>query len=239
MALDHAMLEMVQPGRPPALRLYRWSAPTISFGRNQVVRGLYDLDAARAAGIGFVRRPTGGLAVLHADELTYCVCAPVGAFGSPRESFHAIHHMLARALGDVGVAATVAPPARSPDPADARTPCFQAPLGGEVVVGGKKLVGSAQRCERRLILQHGSILLGGDQSPVRTLQREAPAATEPNGWTSLEALGARPPLDGLVAAVGAAAEAELGIVPGGASPDEEVVARLEARYADDAWTWRR
>ncbi|MGK7313141.1 MAG: lipoate--protein ligase family protein [Candidatus Longimicrobiales bacterium M2_2A_002] len=203
MAIDSALLDAVKDGAAPVLRLYRWSPATLSFGRNQPSRGRYDRDAATARGIDFVRRPTGGQAVLHDDELTYAVVAPVSVIGRPRAAYRRINEALVDGLGRLGVRATVAagglgggaggrgaevaaevgsgagrPPAGGPD-WDAA--CFRRPERGEVVVEGAKLVGSAQRMEDRTILQHGSILVGGSQAAAEELlvvgQRAGASAT--------------------------------------------------------------
>ncbi|MFW6206236.1 MAG: lipoate--protein ligase family protein, partial [Gemmatimonadota bacterium] len=103
MAVDAALLESVQAGAPPVLRLYRWSPACLSFGRNQPARGRYDRDLAEDRGIDFVRRPTGGQAVLHDDELTYAVIAPVAVIGKPRTAYAAINRALVAALRELGV----------------------------------------------------------------------------------------------------------------------------------------
>jgi lipoyl(octanoyl) transferase len=177
MAVDHALLESVQAGGAPVLRLYRWDPACLSFGRNQHVAGLYDPAELRAAGIDVVRRPTGGLAVLHDCELTYCVLAPIALFGGPRAAYTAINRSLVAALRSMGIAADLAGAATRPrDPRrDAAQPCFQAPAPGEVVAAGRKLIGSAQRCEGRTLLQHGSILVDGSQRAVAALLHAAPA----------------------------------------------------------------
>ena len=230
MAVDAALLEAVRDGAPAALRLYRWDPPTLSFGRNQPAAGLYDEAAARDRGIAFVRRPTGGQAVLHADELTYAVVAPVADIGRPREAYRRINEALVAGLGRLGVAAEVAGGTRTgPDThacagenraggshthahthrgaVDWAKACFRDPAEGEGVVVGRKLVGSAQRCEGRVILQHGSILVSGSQAAAEELLAGAPAwrdGSRPDsvdqvrlpahpGWTTLvEELGTRP-----------------------------------------------
>ena len=98
MAVDQALLDAVKAGGAPVLRLYRWDPATLSFGRTQPARGLYDAEAARARAIAFVRRPTGGQAVLHDDELTYAVVAPVPAVGRPREAYRRINAALVEGL---------------------------------------------------------------------------------------------------------------------------------------------
>jgi lipoyl(octanoyl) transferase len=260
MAVDHALLHAVQRGAAPVLRLYRWEPPCLSLGRNQHAAGLYDEARLHTLGIDVVRRPTGGLAVLHDRELTYCVAVPADELGGPRAAYHLINRALVAGLRRLGVDAMVAGPAPAPDPRhDAAAPCFQAPAAGEVVAGGRKLVGSAQRCERRVLLQHGSVLLDGSQAAVVALQRQpvaaGPAAAGgPEAWaearvarpagpvTLRELLGRVPAWDELAAALAAGFEEACGIrlAPGGLTVEEETrAARLETTYADAAWTWRR
>src|SRR4028119_220945 len=84
MAVDEALAESVRQGGLPVLRLYRWSPRCLSLGRNQPARGRYDTAALAARGIDVVRRPTGGRAVLHDRELTYCAALPAALLGGPR-----------------------------------------------------------------------------------------------------------------------------------------------------------
>jgi len=263
MAIDQALLESVQAGGRPALRFYRWRPACLSFGRNQPARGLCDPAAAARRGVGIVRRPTGGLAVLHDRELTYAAALPVGLLGSPRETYRALNRALVAGLRALGLAAELAP-AAAPAPALAAAraaaapgtnaaggvttagaalaagtaSCFQAPAPGEVVVGGRKLVGSAQRVERRAILQHGSLLLDGDQGLIAELVAGPPA---PAPATLASALGRVPDPAELVEALCAGFEAALGIrlAHGTLSRAERERARaLEAHFSSDAWTWR-
>ncbi len=245
MAVDQTLLESVQAGGPPVLRLYRWRPACLSFGRNQPARGRYDPDRARAEGIDIVRRPTGGLAVLHDRELTYAVAVPAGVLGGPRETYLALNRALVRGLLRLGVDAAVAPARATPASPLDRTggnPCFAEAAPGEVTAGGRKLVGSAQRCERRTILQHGSILLDGDQSAVTRLQARPPLRAQPESGTILHELGRLPDPGTLEAALVRGFEQEAGIrlVAGELTPEEvERVHRTEARYRSVEWTWRR
>src|SRR5512142_1385967 len=77
MAVDEALMDRARTSGEGVLRMYGWSAPTLSLGRNQIAKGRYDLARAAAEGIGIVRRPTGGRALLHHREITYSVTAPV------------------------------------------------------------------------------------------------------------------------------------------------------------------
>ncbi|MGD8277312.1 MAG: biotin/lipoate A/B protein ligase family protein [Gemmatimonadota bacterium] len=245
MAVDQTLFEGVQAGGQPVLRLYRWSPACLSFGRNQPARGRYDPDRARAEGIDIVRRPTGGLAVLHDRELTYAVAVPADVLGGPRETYLALNRALVRALVRLGLPAAVAPLAATrAEPLD-RTggnPCFAAAAPGEVTAGGRKLVGSAQRYERRTVLQHGSILLDSDQSAVTRLQTSPPPRPQPAPGSILQLLGRLPDPDELENAIvrGVGEEAGIRLVRGALTPEEvETVQRHVTRYRSPEWTWRR
>lgn len=161
MALDHALAASVGDA---VLRLYGWTRPTLSLGRNEPASA-YPVDELRASGVDVVRRPTGGRAVLHDRELTYAVIVPARALGGARATHLRIHEALARALCRLGAPADVVGDggrALAPDAG----PCFQVPAAGEVVVRGRKIVGSAQARIGGALLQHGSILLDGDQGAL-------------------------------------------------------------------------
>ena len=153
MAADAALLDDVVLAGAAYLRLYRWDPPTLSIGRNQ---------PNTFQGVPIVRRPTGGQAVWHEHEVTYAVVAPIVVFGALRKAYCEIHARLTRALRTLGVDATPAPAHRPIRPSAHRS-CFAAPVGGEILVQGKKLVGSAQVRRGDAFLQHGSILLAGGQ----------------------------------------------------------------------------
>lgn len=243
MAVDHALLESVQHGAGPVLRLYAWAPACISFGRNQQTGGIYDPAALAAAGVDAVRRPTGGLAVLHDRELTYAVIAPVDRFGGPRTAYQRINAALVTGLRTLGVPVTLAGAAAAPHPVhDAAAPCFHAPAPGEIVAAGRKLVGSAQRCERGVLLQHGSILLDGSQEDMARYHDTAWRPRGHGATTLGELLGAVPDPAAVGDAVVRGFEGVLGIALARStlSPDEaERAARLQRLYAAGHWTWRR
>ena len=169
MAVDHALAETVEPDAG-WLRLYRWVRPTLSLGRNEPAADVYDFARAGRLGIDVVRRPTGGRGVLHDAELTYAVVAPVAAAGRLRAAYAVVHAGLAAGLRALGADARLAAGmATGPPRAGA---CFDATAGGEVVVGGRKLTGSAQARIGRALLQHGSVLIDGTQATVRRLCRQ-------------------------------------------------------------------
>jgi len=167
MARDVAFLEAVADGGTAStVRLYGWDPPCLSLGRHQGIEAA-NFAFCRAEGIDVVRRPTGGRALLHHLELTYAVIAPLNEGPLPRglqEAYRAICAVLVRAVRALGVDAELTGGEvnlQLPSP-KTTIPCFEAPAGGEVVVGGRKLVGSAMRAHGGAILQHGAILVDWD-----------------------------------------------------------------------------
>lgn len=243
MALDEALADSVRAGGPPTLRLYRWDPPCLSLGRNQPARGRYDLAAIAARGIDVVRRPTGGRAVLHHRELTYCVAVPEGELGPPRQTYAAINGALVAGLRRLGVPATLERAGATRAPVPSLSPCFQEPTEGEVVALGRKLIGSAQRRAGGVILQHGSLLIEDDQSVVADFLREPrrDGGAEPGPPATLAVLlGRVPEWAELVGALAAGWEAEMHVFlePDVPSAGELAAVRAgEVRFRDPAWTW--
>ena len=240
MALDHALLESVQQQPRAVLRLYRWRPACLSFGRNQPARGCYDESVARELGIDIVRRPTGGMAVLHDCELTYAVIVPVDLLGGPRESYRTINAALVAGLQTLGAPVQLAP-GRKRSAFGSVQPCFAEPAAGEVVAAGLKLVGSAQRCEKRTLLQHGSILLAGSQDVVSRMAA-VPFELSGRATTLTALLGSTPTLAALRRSIAAGFEATTGYAVSAAAIDRETFQRasqLEALYRSAEWTWRR
>ncbi len=217
MALDAALLEAVSAGAsPPTLRLYAWLPPAVSLGRHQPDPDTEALARLAALGAEWVRRPTGGRAVWHGppvEELTYAIVAPLhgaGLEGSLAASCRRIHAGLAAGLERLGADVTLAPPARrrAPRPTS-RVACFATSAPSEVMVGGRKLIGSAQRRARRALLQHGSLPLAGDPARVSFVW---PGSIDTGAATTLaSALGRRPDPDAVGRALTAGLAAELGV----------------------------
>ena len=177
MAIDAALLDRANSGGVSFLRLYRFDPPCLSLGRNEPA-ARYDHTEIARRGLDVVRRPTGGRAVWHEHEVTYAVAAPVAAFGSLRHAYHTIHERIAAALRSLGADATLAPHQAPPSSrVDQPTSCFATPVGGEVLVAGRKLVGSAQVRKRNAFLQHGSILLDGSQEIIAAVSRTPQVAS--------------------------------------------------------------
>jgi len=162
MAVDHALAEAVSPGEG-VLRFYRWAPATVSFGRNEPAEGIYSPALIRDSGAGVVRRPTGGRAVFHDRELTYSVVVPLRALGGARATYVSVHEAIAEGLSTLGMPTVLASPPEGRSATPDAGPCFAQPAGGEVLVHGRKLVGSAQARMGANLLQHGSLILGGDQ----------------------------------------------------------------------------
>ncbi len=238
MALDEALLEAANTGLC-TLRLYAWDPPAISFGRNEPALRRYDRAAIRARGLDAVRRPTGGRAVWHHRELTYSVAAPADTFGTLHDTYHEIHALLAEALAALGAQVALAG-ARAMAPVGAGA-CFASPAGGEVVTAaGLKLVGSAQVRSGAAFLQHGSLLLAAEQDVVAGVTRGEAALPAAAGLGAL--IGARATWAAVAAAVSLAAWRRWKSPQTPGTLSEPVRARAEslrARFADEAWTWRR
>jgi lipoyl(octanoyl) transferase len=240
MALDEALMERARATGESVVRVYAWSRPTISLGRNQTANGLYDLDRIRELGLDVVRRPTGGRAILHHREITYSVTSPAGESSGLSESYKSIYVILLDALSRLGVHAAIAAPARKSAP-PSMSPCFNEPSAGELTFDGRKLAGSAQWRADGALLQHGSILIADDQSILSTLAvQRGPDIPAPA--TLLDALGFAPSLNDVAGALTDAIESIDGVRPTGLVLDDAIRARtsdLVVRYSDTEWTWRR
>jgi len=222
MALDVALLEAVRRGGTATLRLYGWNPPCLSLGRHQPVEAA-DLEYCRRAGIDVVRRPTGGRALLHHLELTYSVVAPLGVAPLPagvQDTYRTVCGALVAACVALGVAAELTPGEINLSLPGPRTtvPCFEAPAGGEVVVAGRKLVGSAMRVDGGFVLQHGAILLdwdGGLQAGALGLRDDT--GLRSHVTTLADEIGRVPSVDQVGRAVLEAFGSSLGIAlePGG------------------------
>ncbi|HSG16106.1 MAG TPA: lipoate--protein ligase family protein [Anaerolineae bacterium] len=176
MAVDEAILEAVAAGEsPPTLRFYGWRPACLSLGYRQPST-VVDTDRCTAAGWDVVRRPTGGRAILHVDELTYSVIAPAcepRVKGSILESYRRLSEALTAGLTMLGLTSFEA----LPDPGittPAGPACFDGPANYEITHAGRKLVGSAQVRKKNVVLQHGTLPLIGDVGRVaQALQFES------------------------------------------------------------------
>ncbi len=176
MARDEALMTLVGEGASrPTLRLYQWDCPTISLGYFQPFAE-YEALPKRLRALPTVRRLTGGGAILHDQELTYSLALPVNdplVKGSANRLYELMHEAVIRSFRDMGIQAS--PCGTSDDSTPTRGPffCFARRHCFDVIVGGDKIVGSAQRRTRLAILQHGSIVTA-DEFDVQSTSQQNP-----------------------------------------------------------------
>jgi lipoate-protein ligase A len=250
MALDETLLEgRLADTAPPTLRFFAWEPATISLGYGQPLDHRIDVAAAAALGIGLVRRPTGGSAILHEGpdlELTYSVAARAGDFEGADdllETYRWIGAALAAGLRRLAAPVEMVPVQPS-DPAAMPTFCFARTGSYELEVGGLKVVGSAQRRQGTGFLQHGSVMLGAAPDRLRRVFPGAgrPAERDPlAGMTTLEAvLGRRPGFDETMTALGEGFREvhALELSPDGLSTSEMERAEtlVREKYGTERWT---
>lgn len=164
MAADQFLTKQMAVDPKPVMRVYHWRPWCISLGYHQKADCI-DLDRCREGGIDVVRRQTGGRAVFHAEEITYSVVLPAGESVAPSvsQTYEQISQGLAAGLKKLGVPAEFQKrriDLKSHYEKKISASCFSAAALHEIVVRGRKLVGSAQRRMPAGILQHGSILIG-------------------------------------------------------------------------------
>jgi lipoate-protein ligase A len=246
MAIDEALVEETAAGRSlPTLRLYAWDPPTLSLGIAQPASDA-DRAALRRLGWGLVRRPTGGRAILHADELTYSITAPEShplMQGGVLESYRRLSLGLIAGLRRLGVDVQAETGRRGR--AVGNPVCFEITSQYEISAGGKKLIGSAQARRLGGVLQHGALPLRGDIA--RILQGLSEPRTPPQHVRRRAAtlgglLGREVSWQEAAEAVARGFAETFGIEfrPGGLNTEEETRAGELARnkYASEAWTAR-
>jgi len=253
MAIDEATLAAVAEGRSqPTLRFFAWEPPCLSIGYNQAMNEV-DIIRCQQAGVDVVRRPTGGRAILHTDELTYSIVAPQDeprVAGGVVESYRRLSAGLVRGLRLLGVDVVQAEAGHGQG-ADVSAACFDVPSAYEITAGGKKLLGSAQVRRKGAVLQHGSLPLQGDITRIccylvvlseerrQELRRELRARA-----TSLELiLGWVVPFAQVVEALvrGFSEALNLHLEPGELSEHELALVQQFRRekYTAEAWNFRK
>ncbi|WP_373229775.1 biotin/lipoate A/B protein ligase family protein [Cohnella sp.] len=267
MAIDEAMLSAHQEGiTPPTVRFYGWNPATLSIGYFQQADKEVDFAALRSRGIGFVRRATGGRAVLHDRELTYSIIVSESYPGIPAsvtEAYRVLSIGLLEGFRRLGLDARMTGMDAVMDEAEetaalsstGSSACFDSPTRYELVVEGRKIAGSAQMRAKGVILQHGSILLDLDTNllfdVLRFPDERAKIRMKRVFESKAVAVNAcmrernKPTvtMTELEAAFRAGFAEGLGadLVPGKLSDLEEERARLLAieKYASDGWNLRR
>ena len=169
MAADCAILEAVAAGsQQPTLRLYGWDPFCLSLGYGQRQSDV-DMPSLLARGWQVVRRPTGGKAILHGDELTYSLCLPLNhplAAGNVIDSYRQISRGLSRAMQQLGLPVRTEKQTKRQHNRNLGPVCFEAPSHYEITINRRKLIGSAQMRRKSAILQHGTIPLAGDVARI-------------------------------------------------------------------------
>ncbi len=253
MAVDEAILESAASKlNPPTLRLYDWAPYTLSLGLAQPFSDV-NVEAINKTGWDVVRRPTGGRAILHADELTYSICAPQNdalVSGNILESYRRLSTSLLKALEIIGIKADSRPKEVSSKVMSQNPVCFQHPSDYEITFEGKKLIGSAQARRKKGVLQHGTLPLFGDISRIVSVLVYANEALHVSAkeqlvnrattvssilnkdisWTDMA--------DAMIRGFQTALEIEL--IPGSLSDTEQMRANelFEEKYANVKWTKR-
>lgn len=249
MAIDEAVFRKnIRGESPPTLRFYGWQSPALSIGYFQDYRKEVDDEACRKFGVEVVRRPTGGKAVLHERELTYAVVAGADTGLFPPDilkTYLVIGRCLAEGLAGVGIRAEMKEDGRRPPDGALPSACFSFPSRYELLVGDRKICGSAQMRSQGAFLQHGSLLTAFDplrtcevMLPHRRLEKEADRLR--NAVTSVgEQAGPALDEEGLRRALREGFERTLGIrlregmlTPGEQALRDELV---EKKYGREEW----
>ncbi|MBN1290799.1 MAG: lipoate--protein ligase family protein [Candidatus Latescibacteria bacterium] len=172
MALDEAIMLLLKSGKSrPAFRLYGWEPSAITLGYSQRTAEVLDYEKCRMHGIDVTKRPTGGRAVLHHDEIAYSVTSDIDDpyfGGSIMDTYKSIGMVLCNALKALGID-TDLNKSRHDQTGNRfhdHNSCFVSTARYELTYGGKKIIGSAQRRFKNVFLQHGSILTGPGQENI-------------------------------------------------------------------------
>lgn len=224
MAVDEVLLDRAAADKQPQLRLYAWRPATLSLGYFQ--RWIERRSHAPSMTCPLVRRPSGGGAILHDQEITYCLALP-GERIDGAAVYRRVHAALVDVLGTLGAAARLAEEAEC---RDAAFLCFQRRSVGDVVVDGHKVIGSAQRRRRGALLQHGSILL--QTSPAAP---ELPGLNDllPRRFDQVEWMAH------VQRALASAIDGSLDEMPLTAAETEHAGQLAQSKYASAAWNEMR
>ena len=256
MAIDEAIARAHGRGEvPPTLRFYGWKPAAVSIGYFQSMTKEVDLEAVRAGGYGYVRRPTGGRLIFHHLELTYSVAIredllPGGVVETYQELSKGLLEGFRQLGGDAELSGGEDDPRRV-NPGGFNTACFDTASAYELQVDGRKVAGSAQTRKDGVILQHGAILLDMDVDLLFSLMRLPEGAPREKlmdrfrakATTIREALGRPVGYEGGRAAFTAGFRKGLGLTLREGEltiPEQEEAARLVVeKYGNDAWNLKK
>lgn len=235
MAVDEWMLGEVAEGSGQAmLRTYEWSEPTLSLGYFQALGETESEADPRWRGAAIVRRSTGGGAIWHDRELTYAVVVPSSHPMSRRakDLYCAVHSAISGLLADRGVEARRRGEAEARVGRDRPLLCFRDRDAEDLVVGGSKVLGSAQRRRAGALLQHGSLLLRGSERTPELPGLESVLSAE----VGLEASNWSGPVRACIASALQLEEREQGL----SAAEHEAISQIAASvYRSPEWTGRR
>ena len=243
MAVDEVLFErMDRPSEMPVIRLYGFSPPTISLGRFQSARETLEVDELEQSRVAVVRRPSGGRAVLHDNELTYAFI--VGRHHiqelSKRSVYRFVSRRLIAALISLGVNGIVSR-RQTGSPSD--PDCFGSIGEFEIVsTEFRKLVGSAQATSRHAILQHGSIPLDDSNDGIGRFLRTTNDAHRTRASSSLEReFGRKASFQEALERFAVSFSAQLRVERAELTPEEAELAvrKAKEKYANDSWTYFR
>ncbi len=252
MAIDEAVSQtMVEGVVPPTLRFYGWRPPCLSLGYAQKASEV-EWDVCGSLGVDVVRRPTGGRAILHDQEVTYSVIAPEEnplVSGTILQSYLKLSQGLLRGLRKLGIEAEMV----SHKDLDelGTSACFDSPSFYEMVVGGRKTVGSAQTRKNGVLLQHGSIILDIDADMLfsvlsfrnEEVRNRMKQAFRSKACSLQDAAGRKLDYQEVSEAIASGFCEALGItlVEGKLTPAEIALARklAETKYGSDEWNRKR
>jgi lipoyl(octanoyl) transferase len=238
MARDEYLFDLCHEKKCGFLRLYGWKKPTFSIGVTQKAGRALNLEFIRARDCEYVRRLTGGKAVLHHREITYAVASSEDIFFKEHDlhqSYMLISRVLVRAIRALGVDAVLSKGSAA-ELSRSHNPCFSFPTPHEIEVAGRKIVGSAQKRDKQALLQHGSIPLamdyalyaGGANFPAAALQQSMTT------WGDISRKGADELEQALVESFGVFTAGELEPMAFHADDTRRIDA-LREKYASDAW----
>lgn len=259
MAVDEAILQLHAEGKvPPTVRFYTWNPATLSIGYFQKALKEINLEEVHKQGLGFVRRPTGGRAVLHDKELTYSVIVSEQHPKMPSsvtEAYKIISMGLLHGFQNLGLKAEMVSLASEEEKEKYSSPgssaCFDSPSWYELVVEGKKVAGSAQTRQKGVILQHGSILLDMDvellfsllnfssdrlkQRMMESFRQKAVTINE----VSSRPISLQEAIDAFGRGFASGLDVEL--LPGELTEEEQALAKelAQTRYGTEEWNLRR
>ncbi|MBL5766230.1 octanoyltransferase [Heyndrickxia sporothermodurans] len=254
MAMDEVLLDWHSRDLiPPVLRFYTWDPAALSLGHFQKTTGRINTQAAKEKGIDIVRRPTGGLAVLHDQELTYSmIISEKHEKMSPSiiETYRVLSQGILEGYRKLGISAELAVP-NTPIGKSGTAVCFEESSWYELEIDGKKAAGSAQTRQKGVVLQHGSIPMEIDIDtlydlfvfPNEKVKNKAKTAFTKKAVTINQILGRKTTIDEIKNAFMEGIKKGLNIDLTTYEPNNQMLKEVEelmqSKYANEDYTFQR